>query len=656
MSEVLSVFVIGFSRGFILFLLATGLSLTMGLMRVVNMSHGALYMVGAFVGLHVAIASGNYWVGALAAAGCATVIGLVIQMGFLRRLYRQEASQVLLTIGFIYILIGAARWIWGTLPDSGIVPGVFSSSIQVGTIKLPLYRLFLIGFGLVMAVLLWLFQDKTKVGAKVRAGMDNREVASALGVNLRTLFTLVFALGSFLAGLSGILGSRLTGVEVGLAWETLLTSLIVVVVGGAGSIQGALLGGVLLGLLDSFGATYFPGWASYLVYIALVVILLFRPSGLLGRRITTQPQAAEVLETASAHKHKHKPLKQGKGAAAAPVPEAPWQKYVKKYAPYLLVLVLLTVAPPLVGAFTQTMLAKVLVFAIFAMSLDLLMGYTGLISFGHAAFFGMGGYAIGVLVLHAHITSFWAVFPLALVITGILAAATGFLSLRVSGVYFLLVTMAFGQLLFVVADKWSRLTGGSAGLPGVDRPDLWFGTRSWTNLNFYFFVLVLFVVCYFLMDRITHSAFGRTLTGIRDNESRMKSLGFNTWAAKYVIIIVAGVFAGLAGALWGYQYGTLVPSNFALEMSAWPMLMVIIGGGGTLWGPCLGAAVIVFAEHYSSLYVQERWQLILGALFIVSVMLLKGGFARHLMRLWKSLWRLGRRNVKVRPAVGGEQA
>ncbi len=636
MDEVLSTFVIGLSRGSILFLLATGLSLTMGLMRVVNMAHGALYMVGAFVGLYVAKQAGNYWAGAVAAAFCAAAIGLLIEAGFLRRLYKREADQVLLTIGFIYVLIGVVTWIWGTLPQSGIVPGPFSRSVQVGSSTLSLWRLFLIGFGLVMATLLWLFQDKTKIGARVRAGMDSKEIAGALGIDLRVLFTGVFVLGSFVAGLMGLLGSQTYNVESNLAWSTLLASLIVVVVGGAGSVQGALIGGLLLGLLEAFGQMYSPKVAAYLIYAALVVILLFRPSGLLGRRAGGGQHASEALERASAYKA---PASKKPKRSVAPVAAGSLKHpLLKKYLPFAVVLCALVFVPLGLGSFEQTLMAKVLVFAIFAMSLDLLMGYTGLISFGHAAFFGMGGYVIAILTKSYDISSFWIVFPLALLLSAALAAFIGFLSLRVSGVYYLLVTMAFGQLLFVVAEKWNSLTRGKSGLPGIRKPDLWAGSHQWNNLKFYFMVLVIFVICFFLMRRITRSAFGKTLIGIRENESRMNSLGFNTWGAKYAIIIIAAVFAGVAGALWAYQNNTMVPSDFALERSALPMLMVIIGGGGTLWGPCLGAAVIVLAEHYSSLYLGERWYLIMGGLFVFSVMLLRGGLARYLTRAWDRAW------------------
>jgi branched-chain amino acid transport system permease protein len=630
MGNVLSVFVIGLSFGLILFLLAAGMTLTMGLMRIVNMAHGALYMFAAYFGTWVVSHIHNFVLGVIAAAVCAGVLGLLIEMGFLRRLYRQRASQVLLTIGLIYVFTNVAQWLWGAFPLSSPVPAVLSGSVPVGNVELPVFRLFIIGFGLVMAVLLWLFQDKTRMGARVRAGMDNREVASTLGINLKLLFTGIFALGSLVAGLAGLFGGSLTGINLGIGWDALLFSLIVVVIGGTGSIQGALLGGVLIGLLNSFGTAYFPAYSYYIIYVALIVILIIRPAGLLGRKIDTS-QAGGSPEAAVALRRRG-PARVQK-ASDTEVVRRDLRGYVHRWVPYLLILAVLVVVPLLVGTYTQGMITKVLIFALFAMSLDVIMGYTGLVSFGHAAYFGLAGYVVGILSVHYSITSFWIILPSAIILTGVLATFIGYFALRVTGVYFLLVTMAFGQLLYVVATKWYSLTGGTDGLPGISLPDLGFDA-GWTTIKYYYFVLAVFLICYYLLYRIVHSSFGRTLVGVRENEGRMRSLGYNTWALKYVGIIIAGIFAGIGGLLFAYNYGTMVPTHFALEMSSLPMLMVIIGGAATLWGPVLGAAVIILVQQYAGIYLPERWPLILGGIFVVCVMGLRGGFAAHLTRFW----------------------
>jgi branched-chain amino acid transport system permease protein len=649
MGTVLSVFVIGMSFGLILFLLAAGLSLTMGLMRIINMAHGALYMFGGFVGLAVAKYTHNYWAGLVAGAVCAGVMGLLLEIGFLRRLYKQEASQVLLTIGFIYILINVAQWIWGTYPLSGIVPGVLSGSVPIGSVTIPGFRFFIIGVGLIMAALLWLFQERTKIGAIVRAGMDNREVVGTLGINLRRVFTGIFALGSLVAGLCGLLGAPITGVNLGIGWDALLLSLIVVVIGGTGSIQGALLGGVVIGLLDAFGKAYFPAFAYFIVYVALIVILLIRPSGLLGRKMQSDT-GAERFEKAGASAGGGEGL-EAAGVGSLAIPR--WRMGLHKGLPFLFVILVLVLVPLFSGSYLQGMITKVLIFAVFAMSLDLTMGYAGLISFGHAAFLGVAGYAVGVLTLRTPITSFWLVALISLAITLVLVAVIGYMSLRVSGIYFLLVTMAFGQLLSVVATKWYSLTSGTDGLVGISRPKLGFDV-SWTSLKYYYLVFVFFVVCFVILRRIVGSSFGSTLVGIRENEPRMRSLGFNTWALKYVAVIIGGFFAGVAGILFAYFYGNMVPTYVGLQYSALPMLMVIMGGPATLWGPCLGAAVIVLVQHYSGIYMPDRWPLLLGGIFVLCVMLMKGGFARYLSALWSRIGFVRVKTARVPEPVGAE--
>ncbi len=277
-------FIIGISLGFILFLLGTGLSLTMGLMRIVNLAHGALYMVGAYTGLAAAKLTGNFLIGILAGGVSAGVLGLIMETGFLRHLYRRHLDQVLLTIGFVYILINLTQWTWGALPLSGITPAILSGSVPIGGVTVPMFRLMIIVFGLVAAVALWLFQEKTRIGAIIRAGMDNKEMTMGLGINLKLVFTGVFTLGAFIAGFCGLMGAPLLGINLALGWEALLLAMIVVIVGGAGSVQGALVGGLGIGLVDAYGKAFFPEIASFTMYLVLIIILLFRPSGLMGRK------------------------------------------------------------------------------------------------------------------------------------------------------------------------------------------------------------------------------------------------------------------------------------------------------------------------------------------------------------------------------------
>lgn len=276
----------GILFGSILFLLASGLSLILGVMGILNLSHGALFMIGGYVGWSVAIRHGlNFGFALVAGAVAAGLVGLVMERGFLRYLYRQLNEQVLLTIGFIYILTNLSLWIWGPSPKAPFVPSLLSGSFNIMGWPYPTVRIAIILTGLVLAIGLWWLQDKTRIGAIIRAGMEDKEMVMGLGINLDRLFTAVFFLGAFTAGLAGVVGAQLLGVNLSLGWEILLYALVVVVVGGMGSVQGAFLGAMLIGFIDTFGKVLFPEFATYTIYLAMITILLARPRGLLGRPI-----------------------------------------------------------------------------------------------------------------------------------------------------------------------------------------------------------------------------------------------------------------------------------------------------------------------------------------------------------------------------------
>ena len=274
----------GISFGMVLFLLTIGLSITLGLMGIVNLAHGVLFMVGGFVGFTVAVIYGlNYWLAVLLGGLAAGLIGLGIERGFLRFQYKQANEQVMLTIGFIYILTNLSQWVWGGEFRAPFTAPFLSGSINIIGWQYPIYRLFTIGIGLVLCVVLWWLQEKTKVGAIVRAGMDNREMIVGLGINLERVNYIVFFLGAFIAGVAGVIGAQLLGVKLGMGWDILLFAMIVLVIGGIGSIQGALAGALVIGIIDAFGKALFPDLAMFLMYSVMIIVLLVRPSGLLPR-------------------------------------------------------------------------------------------------------------------------------------------------------------------------------------------------------------------------------------------------------------------------------------------------------------------------------------------------------------------------------------
>lgn len=303
-------------------------------------------------------------------------------------------------------------------------------------------------------------------------------------------------------------------------------------------------------------------------------------------------------------------------------------------APYALAGLALIVLPPVLPDYYQSMLVKILIFSVFAMSLDLIMGYTGLPSLGHSAYFGVAGYIAVLLILKLGIDSFWLVLPASVLGATLTAAAFGLIALRVKEIYFLLVTFALGQLLFHVAWYWRSVTGGDDGLVGRFSPN--FGVElAWDPLKFYYFVLIFFAISFFLMRWLTRLPFGLSLRAVEQNELRMRCLGYNTWLIKYIVFIVGGLFAGVAGVLFVYFNGFAVPKNLGIHFSGMVMFMVILGGAATLWGSVIGAAIIIYLEYMSSVYFPERWPLVFGTAFILTAMFVKGGLALYLTRFWK---------------------
>ena len=320
-----------------------------------------------------------------------------------------------------------------------------------------------------------------------------------------------------------------------------------------------------------------------------------------------------------------------------PVDGKPAQNKLFNYSPYIFVVLLLLVLPFILPTYYLSMLTKVVIFSIFAIGLNLLHGYTGLPTLGQAAYLGIAGYTVGIFMVRFGIQSFWILFPLAIIMAVILACIIGYFALRVKGTYFLLINLAFGELLANVAIKWRPLTGGTDGLVGIKYPDIGIPGFVWTDFNFYFLVLIAFIVSYYILHRIVNSSFGHALVGIRENEPRMMSLGYNTWNYKYLSFIIAALFGGVAGALFAPFYGAMMPTHLALLTSSMVMLMVAIGSPGILWGPFLGTLIVLFLEHFSSVYTPERWPLILGGVFVLCVLFVPGGISIYLIKFWRKI-------------------
>jgi branched-chain amino acid transport system permease protein len=275
----------GVSFGMLLFLLAAGLSVSFGLMRVVNMAQGSFYLVGGCVGLSLIHLTDSFGLAILGAGAVTAAIGAITERFLLRTLYGDDFRQVLVTFGLLFVVSDLVMLIWGGEPLMIPRPKLLAFSVALGPITVPAYRLAVLVIGAVAAFLLWLLLDRTRIGSMVRAAVDDREIAAATGVSVSTVYTAVFAFGALLAGVAGVIGGVVLGLYPGADFDVLLLAFVVVIVGGMGSIRGAFVGALIVGLLDTLGNVFFPEFALFTLFLPVVVILALKPTGLFGREI-----------------------------------------------------------------------------------------------------------------------------------------------------------------------------------------------------------------------------------------------------------------------------------------------------------------------------------------------------------------------------------
>lgn len=273
----------GISLGMLLFILSAGLSLIFGLMGIVNLAHGSFYLLAAYFGLSISRWTNNFFLALVLAPVGLALIGIFIERFLLKRVQNQDLPQVLLTFGLIFVLDDIMLVVWGPVPTLVKNPALFSGSIEIGAIVFPAYRMLIFIVGLLLALSLWFMQSHTRVGAIIRAGVDDEEMARGLGINVPLLFTGMFGFGCFLAGIGGVMGGGLVGMYPGAGFEILILALVVVIVGGLGSLKGAFVGSLLVGLLDNFGKAMFPQLALFTIFAPMAIVLALRPTGLFGR-------------------------------------------------------------------------------------------------------------------------------------------------------------------------------------------------------------------------------------------------------------------------------------------------------------------------------------------------------------------------------------
>jgi branched-chain amino acid transport system permease protein len=597
----------GLSAASSLFLVAAGLTVIFGVTRVVNFSHGSLTMLGAYIGWTILsrLPRDPAWftAGVLGAALAVGLIGLLLEMGLLRRIYRApELFQLLATFGVVLVVQDAALRVWGPDDLSLSRPRWMRGFVEILGSRFPLYDLVLIGVGPVVLGLLWLLFTRTRWGTLVRAATQDREMVAALGVDQRVLFTSVFALGAALAGLGGALSLPDQSANLGIDLSVIADAFVVVVVGGLGSVPGAYLAALLIGVLQAFGIVVLPGATLVLAFAVMAVVLAVRPNGLLGRPLTGS---------------------RGPGENAPVIrPAPPALRWLG-----LAALVLGIAVPFLAGPYLLSVLTEALIAILFAASLHFMMGPGGMPSFGHAAWFGLGAYAAALLTARLAVP-----MPLGLlaapVVAGCAAAALGWFVVQLSGVYLAMLTLAFAQIVWALAFQSVGLTGGDNGILNV-WPPAWVGGPA----GFYWLALALCVGGALLLRRMLYAPFGYAVRATRDSALRAEAIGLPVRRLRLAAFALAGTAAGLSGGIYAYAKGSVFPGYVSIGRSVDALVMVLLGGVETVAGPILGA--LAYTGLYDALLLAtDLWRLVLGAAIIALVLAFPEGIAGAARRLW----------------------
>jgi branched-chain amino acid transport system permease protein len=613
-----------------LFLVAAGLSLIFGVTRIVNFAHGSFYMVGTYIAYTLVermTGAVGFWISLPLAAIAVGAIGALVEMVLLRRIYRApELFQLLATFALVLVIKDVVLWLWG--PDELLgprAPGLTGSVMILGR-QFPAYDLFLIVVGPVMLGLLWLLLTRTRWGTLVRAATQDREMVSALGVNQAWLFTAVFALGAMLAGLGGALQLPREPANLEMDLHTIGAAFVVVVVGGMGSIPGAFVAALLIAELKAIciwiGTVNLLGFnisfsklTLVVEFLVMAIVLVIRPWGLLGRR-----------QAPSRHL----------GA-----PEEPLRRAGNGYRVAVVVLAIALAALPALtreSPYVTVLLIDLLVAVLFATSLHFIMGPAGMHSFGHAAYFGLGAYAAALLVRALGLPMEGALLAAPLVAAAG-AFVVGWFSVRLTGVYLAMLTLAFAQIFWAIVFQWDDFTGGSNGLTGV-WPSAWLSDKT----HYYYLTLILVAVGVVALRRFLFSPFGYAMRAGRDSPLRADAIGIDVRRIQWVAFIVAGLFAGLAGSLYAFSKGSVSPESLHVSRSVDGLVMVLLGGVQTLAGPVVGAASFTWL-HDTVARNTEYWRAMLGAIILALVLLFPQGIAGFAGQLA----RYGRRTDKEVP-------
>lgn len=612
----------GFASASGLFLVAAGLSIIFGVTRIVNMAHGSFYMLGLYLAVSLAPRLGEvfgdalgFWGAILGAALITAALGALVEVLLLRRIYAApELYQLLATFALLLILSDATLALWGPEDILGPRAPGLTGTVELLGRRLPEYDIFLALIGPIVLIVLHIVLTRTRFGRLVRAATQDREMVAALGINEAVLFTAVFALGTGIAGFGGALQMAREPANLALDLSVLGDAFVVVVIGGLGSIRGAYLAALLvaevkalctaLGVVEVAGFTFNMSRLTLVAeFLVMAVVLVVRPHGLFGRPLPPAARRSEI--------------------------EAPLTPLGQRSRLVVVAALVLFAAVPLFGlvsSYAPVLALDLVIAALFAASLHLLMGPGGLASFGHAAYFGLGAYGTAYAATVLGLPT-----PLALAV-GIVSASAGavlfgWFCVRLEGVYFAMLTLAFAQIVWSIAHQWEEVTGGSNGLFGV-WPDPPFDSAN----GLYLAALAVTVLGLVLLRRLVFAPLGLALRAARDSRLRAEASGIAVEKVRWLAFAVAGTLCGAAGGLFAFAKGSISPEAISVGRSIDGLVMVLLGGVHSLMGPLLGAGGLTLLQD---MVMRESpyWRGLLGLLILGLVLAFPSGLAGGLRRV-----------------------
>ena len=607
------------------FLVASGFTLVFGLMRNVNLAHGSLYLFGAYIGYEVSQRTGIWLLGVAAGFVVLAAVGLLMQVFIFRRLEGDELRQTLVTLGISIVAADLMLAIWTGITYQIGVPAWLDGAIKLpiitslrsnGTAVMmtyPLYRLIVLAIAVVIGIGLWLMISRTRIGTMIRAGVDDRAMLSASGVNVHMVFAVVFAVGAGLAGFAGVVGGTALSLAPGEDVRYLLASLVVVIVGGMGSIPGAAIGALLVGLAEQIGLVYLPTYGIVLTFIIMVVTLALRPQGIMGK---SRPSVAPILALDQPNKAVVVPAQFGvaQGVLAAA----------------------LLLYPLVASEFFLTQIgAYSLIWGLLALSMMLLAGYGGMVSLAQITSAGIAAYTVAIFgTNNIHIYGFgwpwWVLVPFAVLLAAIVSAIIGAISVRTEGIYTIMITLAIAAAFFYFAQQNYALFNGHSGFAGIPTPQV-AGIDWHAPIPFYYLCLFVAAACYAAVLYCSRSTFGLALQAIRDNGRRMRAVGFDITAHKVVAYFYSGIIAGLAGVLLVWFNGRVSPGTVDVGQAIEVLVIAVIGGLRHPIGPFIGAVFVILIQTFAiDIVGAERFNTLIGLVFLAIVFVSPDG----LLGLW----------------------